>query len=31
VSAKDKDALQAVIASLRGADLDVPLQFTNYR
>jgi cyclic-di-GMP-binding protein len=31
VSAKDKDALQAVIASLRAADLDVPLQFTNYR
>ena len=31
VSSKDKDALQAVIASLRGADLDVPLQFTNYR
>jgi cyclic-di-GMP-binding protein len=31
VSAKDKDALQAVIALLRGADLDVPLQFTNYR
>ena len=31
VSAKDKDALQAVIASLRAADLEVPLQFTNYR
>jgi cyclic-di-GMP-binding protein len=31
VSAKDKDALQAVIASLRAAELDVPLQFTNYR
>jgi uncharacterized protein YajQ (UPF0234 family) len=31
VTARDKDALQAVIASLRGADLDVPLQFTNYR
>jgi uncharacterized protein YajQ (UPF0234 family) len=31
VSAKDKDTLQAVIASLRAAELDVPLQFTNYR
>jgi uncharacterized protein YajQ (UPF0234 family) len=31
VTAKDKDALQAVIASLRAAELDVPLQFTNYR
>jgi hypothetical protein len=31
VSAKDKDALQAVIATLRAAELDVPLQFTNYR
>ena len=31
VTAKDKDALQAVIQSLRAADLDVPLQFTNYR
>jgi uncharacterized protein YajQ (UPF0234 family) len=31
VTGKDKDALQGVIASLRGADLDVPLQFTNYR
>ena len=31
VTGKDKDALQGVIASLRAADLDVPLQFTNYR
>jgi uncharacterized protein YajQ (UPF0234 family) len=31
VTGKDKDALQAVIAKLREADLDVPLQFTNYR
>ncbi|HEY7927936.1 MAG TPA: YajQ family cyclic di-GMP-binding protein [Candidatus Dormibacteraeota bacterium] len=31
VSAKDKDALQAVIALLRGTDLELPLQFTNYR
>ncbi|MBJ7609696.1 MAG: YajQ family cyclic di-GMP-binding protein [Candidatus Dormibacteraeota bacterium] len=31
VSAKDKDTLQAVIASLRAAELEVPLQFTNYR
>jgi cyclic-di-GMP-binding protein len=31
VSAKDKDELQAVIAQLKTLDLDVPLQFTNYR
>jgi uncharacterized protein YajQ (UPF0234 family) len=31
VTGKKKDALQEVIALLRGADLDVPLQFTNYR
>ena len=31
VTSKDKDTLQAVIASLRSADLDVPLQYTNYR
>jgi uncharacterized protein YajQ (UPF0234 family) len=31
VSAKKKDDLQAVIALLKAADLDVPLQFTNYR
>jgi uncharacterized protein YajQ (UPF0234 family) len=31
VSGKKKDDLQAVIALLKNADLDVPLQFTNYR
>ena len=31
VSAKKKDDLQAVIALLKGADLDVAVQFTNYR
>ena len=31
VTGKKKDALQDVQALLRGADLDVPLQFTNYR
>jgi uncharacterized protein YajQ (UPF0234 family) len=31
VSGKKKDALQDVIAMLKSADLDVPLQFTNYR
>lgn len=31
VSAKSRDDLQQVIAVLREADLDVPLQFTNYR
>ena len=31
VSSKKKDDLQAVIALLKGADLDVPLQFVNYR
>jgi cyclic-di-GMP-binding protein len=31
VTGKDKDALQGVIGKLREADLDVPLQFTNYR
>ncbi len=31
ISGKKKDQLQAVIAMLKGADLDVPLQFTNYR
>ena len=31
VSSKKKDDLQSVIALLKGADLDVPLQFTNYR
>ena len=31
VSAKKKDDLQAVIRMLKEADLEVPLQFTNYR
>ena len=31
VSGKKKDQLQEVIALLKGADLEVPLQFTNYR
>jgi cyclic-di-GMP-binding protein len=31
VSAKARDDLQAVIALLKGADLDVALQFVNYR
>ncbi|MEP6698073.1 MAG: YajQ family cyclic di-GMP-binding protein [Pseudonocardiales bacterium] len=31
VSAKKKDALQDVIALLKGSDFDIPLQFTNYR
>jgi uncharacterized protein YajQ (UPF0234 family) len=31
VTGKKKDALQEVIAMLKSADLDVPLQFTNYR
>jgi cyclic-di-GMP-binding protein len=31
ISGKKKDALQDVQALLRNADLDVPLQFTNYR
>ena len=31
VSAKKKDDLQTVISLLKNADLDVPLQFTNYR
>jgi hypothetical protein len=31
VSGKKKDDLQAVMAMLKGANLDVPLQFTNYR
>ena len=30
-SAKSRDDLQAVIALLKGADLDVALQFVNYR
>jgi len=31
VSGKKRDDLQAVISLLKAADLDVPLQFTNYR
>jgi uncharacterized protein YajQ (UPF0234 family) len=31
VSSKKKDELQAVMALLKGKDLDVALQFTNYR
>ena len=31
VSSKNRDDLQAVIALLKGADLEVALQFVNYR
>jgi cyclic-di-GMP-binding protein len=31
VSGKKRDDLQAVIAELKGSDLGVPLQFTNFR
>ena len=31
VSSKDRDELQAIISLLRGKDLGVDLQFTNYR
>lgn len=31
VTGKSKDDLQAVMNTLRGADLDIDLQFTNYR
>jgi len=31
VSSKDRDELQAIIAMLRGKDLGLDLQFTNYR
>ena len=31
VTAKSKDELQSVMTLLKGADLDAPLQFTNYR
>ncbi|QSO53732.1 YajQ family cyclic di-GMP-binding protein [Alicyclobacillus curvatus] len=31
VSAKSRDDLQSVIAAIREADFDIPLQFTNYR
>ncbi|HIM66476.1 MAG TPA: DUF520 family protein, partial [Acidimicrobiia bacterium] len=28
---KKRDSLQEVIAALKGADLNLPLQFTNFR
>ena len=31
ISSKDRDVLQSIIALLRGKDLGVELQFTNYR
>ncbi len=31
VSGKDKDDLQSIMATLRGTDFPLPLQFTNYR
>jgi hypothetical protein len=31
VSGKNRDDLQTVIAALKALDLDVPLNFTNYR
>ena len=31
ISSKDRDELQAIIAMLRGKDLGLELQFTNYR
>jgi uncharacterized protein YajQ (UPF0234 family) len=31
VSSKDRDALQEIIALLRGRDLGIDMQFTNYR
>ena len=31
VASKDKDELQAVIGQLKDMDLEVPLQYTNYR
>jgi cyclic-di-GMP-binding protein len=31
ISSKEKDTLQGVIRDLRALELDVPLQFTNYR
>ena len=31
ISGKDRDDLQAIIATLRGHDLGVDLPFTNYR
>jgi len=31
IASREKDALQGVIKALREMDLEVPLQFTNYR
>ena len=31
VSGKDRDALQEIIALLRGRDFGIDMQFTNYR
>jgi uncharacterized protein YajQ (UPF0234 family) len=31
ISSKDRDELQAIIAMLRGKDMGLELQFTNYR
>ena len=31
VTGKDRDSLQEIIALMRGADLGVELQYTNYR
>jgi uncharacterized protein YajQ (UPF0234 family) len=31
ISSKDRDELQSIIAMLRGKDLGLELQFTNYR
>jgi len=31
ITSKDRDELQAIIALLRGQDLGIDLQFTNYR
>jgi uncharacterized protein YajQ (UPF0234 family) len=31
VSGKKRDDLQAAIAAIKGADFDIPLQFTNFR
>ena len=31
ISSKDRDVLQAIIALLRGKEMGLELQFTNYR
>jgi uncharacterized protein YajQ (UPF0234 family) len=31
ISSKDRDVLQAIIALLRGKEMGLDLQFTNYR